>query len=128
MADQAYILFVDDEKENLLSFKALFRRKYAILVAENAEEAMEKVEQFPVRLVLSDQRMPGMQGLELLEWVQNYDQDIVRMLISGSISVENKLEAMDEGLIHNWVEKPWKVSELEEMISEAWKKIVDRKE
>ncbi len=111
-----YVLFVDDEEENLRSFRALFRRSFPILLSQTPLEAMDMIKVFPVRLVLSDQRMPGMPGLELLEWVRQYDESIIRVLLSGSIAVESKIQAKEEGLIHEWMEKPWKSCKLEQFI------------
>lgn len=119
MTDHVHILFVDDEAENRFSFKALFRRRFRVLLAANAEEAIKIIEDHSIQLVLSDQRMPGMKGLELLKWVKEYNEQIIRVLISGSISVENKEEAKELEIIHDWIGKPWKLSELEIFLEEA---------
>ncbi len=119
MNPSLHILFVDDEQENLFSFYALFRRKHEVVLAKNAEEGMELIKDHPIQLVISDQRMPGLQGLDFLKWLREYDENIVRILISGSISVNNKCKAKKEGLIHDWIGKPWKLDELEKILEDA---------
>ena len=117
MSNQNHILFVDDEAGNRLSFKAYFRRKFSILLAPDAAVAKSMLQALPIALVLSDQRMPGMSGLELFDWLYAYDQRIIRVLASGSTSYETKEQAMEKGIIHAWVQKPWNVLELEQQLS-----------
>lgn len=107
------ILFVDDEAGNRLSFKAYFRRKFPVLVAAHVEEAISLLRSLPIHVVLSDQRMPGKSGLELFEWLRNYDQKVIRVLVSGSTATAPKEKALADGLIHAWVPKPWEIKELE---------------
>ncbi|MEO1258474.1 MAG: response regulator [Bacteroidota bacterium] len=117
MSSKNHILFVDDEAGNRLSFKAYFRRKFPILVAPDAAVAKAMLQALPISLVLSDQRMPGISGMELFVWLQRYDPRIVRVLASGSTTYEDKEQAMENGIIHAWVQKPWNVLELEQKLS-----------
>ena len=116
MTSNNHILFVDDEAGNRLSFKAYFRRKFSVLTAPTALDAKTMVQAIPVSVVLSDQRMPGMSGLELFSWLRQYDERIVRVLVSGSIANEIKEQAKADGIIHAWVQKPWDVLELEKQL------------
>ena len=117
MSNKNHILFVDDEAGNRLSFKAYFRRKFSILLAPDAVVAKAMLQVLSIPLVLSDQRMPGTSGLELFAWLQNYDRRIVRVLASGSTSHEDKELAVEKGIIHAWVHKPWNVLELEKKLT-----------
>ena len=118
MSNKNHILFVDDEAGNRLSFKAYFRRKFPVLLAPDATVAKAMLQALPISLVLSDQRMPGVSGMELFAWLQQYDPRIVRVLASGSTTYEDKEQAMENGIIHAWIQKPWNVLELEHKLSE----------
>ena len=73
------ILYVDDEENNLISFKATFRLKYNILIASSADAAMKILETKPVEIIITDQRMPNMTGIEFLEKViEKYPDPLLR--------------------------------------------------
>ena len=116
MDPSAFILFVDDEAGNRLAFKACFRRIFPVLVAEQAQEAMEMIRLYPVQMVLSDHRMPGLTGLDLFEILKQDRPEIVRILVSGSLSTTAREIAMEKGTIHQWIQKPWSVREVERTI------------
>ena len=80
MAKKKYnILFVDDEKYNLTVFRAAFRRYFNIFLANSAQEGLEVLEKHPIQLVITDQRMPEMTGVEFLEKVVERFPDVVRI-------------------------------------------------
>ncbi|HRO73923.1 MAG TPA: response regulator, partial [Saprospiraceae bacterium] len=73
MSEQYSILYLDDEEDNLTSFKAVFRRNFKIYTAQHAREALELLSANAIDLVISDQRMPGISGVEFLEKIhQSY--------------------------------------------------------
>lgn len=106
------ILYVDDEQPNLRGFKSSFRRHYNIFTALNAEEALEILKENEIHLIISDHRMPGLTGTELLRRVHSIDPTIIRMILSGFIKLEELKEATGSFGIHDFIGKPWDFDEL----------------
>jgi len=101
------VLYVDDEPENLRIFELTFRREFAILTASNGERALELINTQPVALVLSDHRMPGMTGIELLARVNQLDPKTVRFLVTAYGDAETLSSAINDGSIYRFIPKPW---------------------
>jgi signal transduction histidine kinase len=101
------ILYVDDEPENLRIFELSFRREFSILTAGGGERALELINTQPVALVLSDHRMPGMTGVELLARVSQLDPKTVRFLVTAYGDAETLTHAINDGSIYRFVPKPW---------------------
>ncbi|MEL7220480.1 MAG: histidine kinase [Bacteroidota bacterium] len=118
--DKKYtILYVDDETDNLLAFRSIFRRKHQILTAENGEEALQILDNEDVQLLISDQRMPGMQGTELLEQSRLKHPDLVRILLTGYTDMQAVIDAINKSKIYHYVTKPWRAEELDIIIRQA---------
>ena len=117
MRQKINILYVDDEKDNLLAFRSLFRRKYNVLTAEGGAEALAIMESQPIQLVLSDQRMPSMTGLELCHTVSEKYPNTVRMIITGYSEIKTMEEAISQGKIERCLRKPWNLEELTGIIN-----------
>lgn len=116
------ILYVDDEANNLVSFKASFRFDYNILVANSTDEAMSQLAANPdVSVILSDQRMPDKTGVEFFEEVRNRFPNPVRVLITGYTDVESVIDAINRGHIFRYVKKPWTDVDVKSAIEEAYK-------
>ncbi|SDJ91010.1 Response regulator receiver domain-containing protein [Catalinimonas alkaloidigena] len=113
------ILYVDDERHNLFSFHATFRKEYQVFTAQTGQEALELMEQEPIALVITDQRMPGMTGVQLLEKVLEKHPDTVRMVLTGYSDVDSIIAAINKGKVHSYITKPWKLNELEVTIRNA---------
>ncbi|MDW7690833.1 sigma 54-interacting transcriptional regulator [Flammeovirgaceae bacterium SG7u.111] len=118
------ILYVDDELENLDSFSLVFFREYDILTASSAREAMGIIEQeaktsAPIQLLLTDQRMPQITGIQLLEMVSEKYPDIVKILISGYSDLEVVTQAINKVNVYKYVNKPWEKNDLQQTISLA---------
>lgn len=114
------LLIVDDEESVLHSLHFIFRRKYNVTTASSAEEALEKVaEGYPVELVLSDQRMAGIKGHEFLKAIHEKHAEAVCMLVTGYSDMGDLVEAVNEGHIYGYVNKPWRDDELKILISKA---------
>ena len=77
------VLYVDDELNNLISFKAVFRIKYNVFTAISGEEAIKILSDTPINIIITDQRMPNMTGVEFLEKVIERFPDPVRILLTG---------------------------------------------
>ncbi len=113
------ILYVDDEQENLVSFKFVFRKNYQIHLAQSADEGLEVLAQKPIHLVITDQRMPRVTGIEFLEKVaQNYP-DITRIILTGYSDVEAVIQAINKGRVYRYITKPWERNELKITIDNA---------
>ncbi|RJS69019.1 response regulator [Methanophagales archaeon] len=110
------ILVVDDERRILQAIKRILRReplfKYKVLTADNAKDALKIVESEKVDLILSDQRMPEMTGVELFNKVREISPQTVRMLITGYTDLNAAIEAINKAKIDYYIEKPWDDIEL----------------
>lgn len=113
------LLYVDDERDNLFAFKAVFRRFYDVAVAESGEEALEMVDQQAFDLVISDQRMPGMTGVELFARMREEHPDTIRMVMTGYSDMQAIVDAINKGSIYYYITKPWKAEELKLIIDKA---------
>ncbi|TZF82585.1 response regulator [Pedobacter sp. BS3] len=114
------VLYVDDEENNLVSFKATFRIKYNVLTAINADEAMKVMETKPVDIIITDQRMPGMTGVEFLEKVLEKFPNPMRILLTGYADMNAVVDAVNKGKIFHYLAKPWNEEELDMTIKRAY--------
>ncbi|MEZ4888199.1 MAG: adenylate/guanylate cyclase domain-containing protein [Chitinophagales bacterium] len=113
------ILYVDDEYHNLVSFKAAFRREYNVLTAQSGQEGIEKMRDNMVNLVISDQRMPQMTGVQFLEHILPEYPETIRMVLTGFSDVEAIIDAINKGQVFRYVTKPWNETELRMTIENA---------
>lgn len=113
------ILYVDDEEQNLVSFKATFRREYNIFTAISGKEGMEIMHKHPINIVITDQRMPGMTGIQFLEKILPVFPDAIRMILTGFSDVEAIIEAINMGNVFRYITKPWDEKELRMTIENA---------
>jgi len=102
------VLFVDDEEAVLRSLKRLVRKEdYDVHLAGSGGEALRIMEEAPVDVIVSDQRMPEMTGIQLLKQVKERWPQTVRILLSGYTEIEDLLSAINEGEVYRFVSKPW---------------------
>jgi len=121
MSDQKIaILYVDDEENNLVSFKATFRLKYNVYTALSGQEALKILEEHTIHVIITDQRMPNMTGVEFLEHVLDKHIDPVRILLTGYTDMSTLVEAVNKGQIFHYLTKPWSEEELEQTIERAY--------
>ncbi|MFN3316217.1 MAG: response regulator [Raineya sp.] len=116
---QKIILYIDDEPKNLSSFKSVFRRYYEIYLANSADEGLEIMEKTPIQLVITDQRMPKVTGVEFLEKINEKFPDVTRILLTGYSDLDAIIDAINKGKIFKYIAKPWKAEELKETIDIA---------
>ena len=117
------ILLVDDEASILSSLRRVLRgENYRILTANSGEEALKLLALHPVGVVLSDQRMPGMSGSELLAQVRVMYPKTVRMVLSGYTGLDSLTEAINRGEISRFLTKPWQNDELLEAVRDAFRR------
>lgn len=117
------ILYVDDEESNLRIFKDNFRRDFDIKTAISAKIALEILEQELVDVVITDQRMPSMTGVELLAEINKRFPKIPpnRLIVSGYSEDEDIKKAFEEYRLSKFIPKPWDYEELKETIINAIK-------
>ena len=115
------ILYVDDEKPNRVVFEAAFGKKYRVRCLEDPHEAlaMLKDENTPIGALVTDQRMPGMSGDDLLAAAKVISPETIRIIITAYSDLEPILRAVNEGLVYRYIIKPWDRKELDEMLQWA---------
>ncbi len=113
------ILYIDDEVNNLVTFKANFRRHYTIHTAESALEGKQLLAQHKIHVIITDQRMPAMTGVQFLESILEEYPDPVRILLTGYSEIETVIEAVNKGQIYRYEMKPFNPAELKITIDNA---------
>jgi C4-dicarboxylate-specific signal transduction histidine kinase len=116
---ECYVLFVDDEPENLAVFEAACADRFAILTAPSAARGLELMRTHEVGVLLADQRMPNMTGLEMLEQVQAQFPQTVRMLVTAYADLNTAIDAINRGRVRRYLRKPWDHDELHSTLAEA---------
>jgi len=115
------VLFVDDEVNILKALQRLLRtEEMNVLCASRASEAIELLEQHPAQVVVTDQRMPEMNGVDLLSAVRERHPDIVRMMLTGYTEINVAVDAINRGEIFRLITKPWNDDELRATIRQAF--------
>ncbi len=117
--DMHSILIVDDEEEILHSLRGLLRMEFEVYTATSGHEALRILEQQPIHVVLSDQRMPEMAGVELLSQAQGDRPRAIRILFTGYSDVKAVIDAINQGQIFRYLTKPWDADELVAILREA---------
>lgn len=114
------ILFVDDESAILSALQRVFRKSgYQLYTAESAEQALDILTRDSIDVVLTDMRMPDMDGAELLRRVRRNWPNVSRVLMTGHADLTQTIRAINEAGIHHYVGKPWEDSELKGVVAEA---------
>lgn len=115
------ILYIDDEISNLTGFKATFRRDFNVFTANSGLEGIAILKQYPIHIVLADQRMPDMSGIQFFEAISADYPDIIRMILTGFTDVETMIEAINLGKVYRYITKPWNEKELRVNLDSASK-------
>jgi DNA-binding NtrC family response regulator len=113
------IMIVDDEPANLRLLERLFRQDYKVITAGSGEEALGLLEQHDTALIITDQRMPNMSGLELLKQTAELRPHMVRMILTGYMDVGTLVEALNSGLVYRYLTKPWSNEDLRLTVTRA---------
>ena len=106
------VLLVDDEPENLQAFRLNFRDDFTIDTAESGQEALELMRSREYAVLVSDHRMPGMSGAEVLEKSVSVQPNVIRIIVTGYTDTESLISAINQGRIYHFVTKPWDRDEL----------------
>lgn len=128
MDDKINILYVDDEVNNLISFKATFRLRYKIFTAESARDAMKILDEHNIHIIITDQRMPEMTGVEFLVNILETHPDPIRILLTGYADLNAVIDAVNKGKIYHYLSKPWNEEELNNTILQAFEIYKHRKD
>jgi response regulator RpfG family c-di-GMP phosphodiesterase len=113
------LLIVDDEMPNLRLLDRLFCSEFHCLTASSGTEAIQLLEQHDVAILISDQRMPMMTGIELLKHTASLRPNMVRILLTGYADIEALVEALNCGLVYQYVTKPWNNDDLRLVVNRA---------
>ena len=112
MSTNASILVVDDEQRSLESIKRILGDRFEVFTAVDTEQAEDILQKQWIQVLLCDQRMPNMTGVEFCQKVRESYPDVVRMIISGYTDAEDIINAVNKGGIYQYITKPWHPDEL----------------
>ncbi len=115
------ILYIDDEHINLLAFRANFRREYEVFTAVSGIEGKALIEQNDIKIVVADQRMPKMTGIQFFEWIKEDHPNTIRILLTGFTDVSAVVDAINKGQVYSYISKPWDEEELRGTFEKAFK-------
>ncbi|MGH7171384.1 MAG: ATP-binding protein [Gemmataceae bacterium] len=113
------LLIVDDEPDVVQSLRDLLRREYLVLGATHAREGLRLLHEQPVHVVMSDQRMPDISGVEFLRDVRRDCPDTIRLLFTGYADIKAVIDAINEGHVYRYITKPWDPDELRTILHQA---------
>lgn len=113
------ILYVDDEPSNLIVFEAAFDEQFNVITCRSAEEALTYLQQHPVPVVVADQRMPEMTGVEMFVRLRRMYPHTQRVILSGFTDSDAAIDAINDGQIFQFVRKPWQRFELLSVLQRA---------
>lgn len=113
------ILCVDDEVDNVDALERLFRRKYNVLKATSGKEALALIKENKVSLIVTDQRMPNMTGVEFLAESMKRQPEAIRILLTGFTDIDSVISAVNSGQIYRYVTKPWDPVDLANTVDKA---------
>ncbi len=119
------LLYVDDEKVNLTNFAIAFKREYQIFTAGSGQEALEIFkDNDDIAIVVADQRMPGMTGVELLHDIKKHNEDVVRIILTAYTEVSDIIDSINKGSIYQYIVKPWVEKDLLQTLDNASEKFL----
>lgn len=113
------ILVVDDEVSNLKLLKRTFRKDYNVFMAAGGEEGLEILRNNKIDLIITDQRMPGMSGVDFLEKTIEEYPDTIRLIITGYTDADALIKAINTGRVYRYIKKPWDPEELKNTVKRA---------
>ena len=117
--DKPCLLVVDDEPEVCASVSHLLYRNYRVLRAHSAAEAVELLSQHAVEIIMTDQRMPDITGVEMLQKIKSQYPEAIRILFTGYADLNSVIAAINQGHVYRYLSKPWQPEELEAAVADA---------
>ena len=113
------ILLVDDEPEILFSLRGLLRREFDLHTANSGAEALQVLHAHPVQVIMTDQRMPEMTGVEFLRRARGECPEAIRIVFTGYADIKAVIDAINQGQIYRYLTKPWDPDELVAVLRQA---------
>ncbi|MBK7985697.1 MAG: hybrid sensor histidine kinase/response regulator [Ignavibacteria bacterium] len=110
--EKSTVLYVDDEEHNLVSFKATFRFDYRVLTALSGHEALQILRENSVDVIISDQRMPEMTGVEFLVHSRDIAPEAIRIILTGYSDIESVVSSINKAQVYRYIGKPWEENDL----------------
>ncbi len=122
MIPKIHVLYIDDEKNNLISFKSSFRKDFKIYTANSSEEGLKVLEgNSDIHVVITDQRMPKTTGTQFLESITSIYPKPMRVLLTGYSDMDAVIGAINKGAVYKYITKPWNEDEIKTVIKEAYR-------
>ena len=119
MDNKINVLYIDDEDNNLKSFRASLRKDFKIFTAIDGEEGLKIAQEEEVHVVIADQRMPGMTGTEFFEKMVRINPDPIRILLTGYSDIASVIDAINKGEVYRFIDKPWNIEQIKNSIKNA---------
>jgi response regulator RpfG family c-di-GMP phosphodiesterase len=120
------VLYVDDEENNLHSFRAALRRNYNVYTANSGAEGIDVLTANDIHVIITDQRMPNMTGVQFLQRIPQ-DQENIRIILTGFSDLDSIIEAINVGMVYRYITKPWDRNELQITIDNAIETVMLRR-
>jgi two-component system response regulator HupR/HoxA len=120
---QYELLLVDDELANLQKLQRTFLGQYGVHLAKSGEEALAILKETSIDVIITDQKMPNMTGIEFLELSQKISPDLVRIILTGFTEVDVLISAINNGKVHKYITKPWEPDSLRMAVRDALEKL-----
>ncbi|MCL9781190.1 response regulator [Vibrio sp. S4M6] len=125
---KAQVLIVDDEQDILKSLTRILRQQYDVTTFTSGQEALDHLQDNPIDVIISDMRMPEMDGAEFLTKAKDVCPDAIRLLLTGYSDMESTIRAVNEGGIYSYLSKPWDNEELKLTVAKVLEVLELRKE
>jgi two-component system sensor histidine kinase/response regulator len=122
------ILYVDDDLRQLTAFKAAFRRTHLVLIAQSPLEGRRILNDQQIDIIITDQRMPEMSGIDFLESIIPDYPDLIKILVTGYAEINDVINAINKGQIYCYLDKPWDEQELRIILKNAYDISTTRRE
>ena len=113
------ILCVDDEINNVEALERTFRKFYSVMTATSGLEALKILEKYEVAVIISDQRMPHMTGVEFLKKSISLHPNAIRILLTGYSDINSVIDAINTGQVYRYLTKPWNIHDLQSTVARA---------
>lgn len=114
------VLYVDDEKKNLMAFKAAFRMDFEVKLASSSDEALEVLKSCEPHVIISDYRMPFMTGIEMFEKIRDFYPKPLRVLLTAYGDIQSLTDAINKGQVYRYIKKPWIEDEIRNVVREGF--------
>lgn len=113
------VLFVDDETQNLVAFRYAMEDQFHVMTASSGAQALELLDRHEVAVLLTDQRMPGMNGVQLCEAARQVRPDAIRIIVTAYADLHAAIDAINQGQISRYLIKPWRNDDLSDVLRTA---------